>query len=173
MPMTDFAGILSVIDYGKLPPWALPVAGGTAVFLLLALGISLFGRRRSAREPTDAVPMKLHVAREDAARNGSGDERRRWFRRPGNPTAVLVDDAKRRAPPEEAWVVDRSHGGLCLLMGREVAAESRLKIRVANAAEHVAWLELRTIYVRSVGEKWQVGCAFVGEPELSVLLTFG
>jgi hypothetical protein len=153
----------------QLPPWALPAAGGTAVLLLLIYGFSVLGRRRGPRQ---APPRRsvLNFPRENTSRDGQGEERRCWPRRGGNPTAVLI---QARSETWEGMVVDRSQGGLCLLMDLEPAKGTVLKVRVAKAPEHVPAVEVKTIWSRPVGDRWHIGCQFVSQPPLNVLLFFG
>jgi len=171
--MNYLSALVGVIDVSQFPPWVVPTAGGVSVVLVLLVAMSLMRKRRPAQRPAPARPTMLSMPRQDTARNGTGEERRRWPRRGGNPTAVIVNDATRRGEPEPGWIVDRSEGGVCLLFGREVRPDSRVQIRVANAPSNVPWVEVTARYCRPIGERWHIGCQFVEPPAMMVLLMFG
>jgi hypothetical protein len=154
----------------QLPEWALPAVVAVAGLGVLLLVFALLGRRGQDSAP----PEKPNIALpREAARDGKGDERRRWPRRGGNPTRVLLSSNKGRGEQSEGLVVDRSLGGICLLMNKQVPRGTTLSVRAVHAPEHVGWVEIKAVYVREVGERWQVGCQFVGTPPLSVVLLFG
>ena len=46
-------------------------------------------------------------------------------------------------------------------------------VEVVCSPEHIPEVEVRTIWIRPAGEKWHIGCKFVGTPALNVLLFFG
>jgi hypothetical protein len=167
--MDTLPQLIADLEMLGLPPWALPLVGGALGLGLLLVGFSVLGRRRPAR-PAPGQAQVTYL-REDAAQHGMGEERRRSPRRGGNPTAVQVK--YRRVEPFEALVVDRSAGGLSLLMDRELEAGLILSIRVVQAPPQVPWVDVKTVHSRPVGERFQIGCQFVAPPPMSVLLFFG
>ncbi len=158
------------LDLSQLPPWAVPAAGAAAALLLILMAMSLRGRRRES-PPEPPRRGVLNIPRENASRDGLGEERRRWFRRGGNPTLVVITPG--RGDPWEGMVVDRSQGGLCLLMDREPQKGTVLSVRMAQAPEHIPAVEVRTVWSRPVGDRWHIGCQFTKQPPLNVLLFFG
>ena len=155
----------------RLPEWALPAVAAVGGIGLLLLILTLLGRKGPAIPPAEKANIAL--PRDNAARDGQGEERRRWPRRGGNPTRVLLAGSKGRGEQADGLVVDRSQGGLCLLVNREVARGTILSVRAVHAPEHVPWVEIKAVYIRQVGERWQVGCQFVDAPPLTVILLFG
>ncbi len=155
----------------RLPDWALPAMIGIALIGVLLVVFTMIGRKPPAIPPAEKPNIAL--PREDATRDGKGDERRRCPRRGGNPTRVLLAGSKGRGEQSEGMVVDRSMGGMCLLVNQQVSRGAILGVRSVHAPEHVGWVDIKAVYAREVGERWQVGCEFVETPPLSVVLLFG
>lgn len=162
--------IAEMNTYG-LPLWLVAGVGGLLALAVLFFGLSQFTRRRALPEP--ATKTKVTRLRDNPSRHGSGEERRRYPRRGGNPTPILINNQRGKDEPWPGMVVDRSEGGLCLLVDREVTDGSVLKVRVKMAPQHVPWIMVETRYCRPVGERYQVGCQFVEAPPLNLLLFFG
>ena len=103
------------------------------------------------------------------------DERRRAIRRGGLPTPILVVDAKagKRAKATEAYVLDRSTGGLRLALEKGFPAGSALLAKPGNAPEGFDWVKLVVRNCREVGDYFELGCQFETDLELSRLLMFG
>jgi hypothetical protein len=103
------------------------------------------------------------------------DERRRSIRRGGLPTPILVVDSKggKRAKATEAYVLDRSTGGLRLALERAFPAGSTLLAKPGNAPEGFEWVKLVVRNCREVGDYFELGCQFETDLELSRLLMFG
>jgi hypothetical protein len=103
------------------------------------------------------------------------DERRRSIRRGGLPTPILVVDSKggKRAKATEAYVLDRSTGGLRLALERAFPAGSALLAKPGNAPEGFEWVKLVVRNCREVGDYFELGCQFETDLELSRLLMFG
>src|SRR5437867_3616985 len=64
-------------------------------------------------------------------------ERRRWARRRGNPVSVRIHGG-RAGSPIDAWVIDRSSGGVCLLVDEEVLVGADLEVCAGETARPVA-----------------------------------
>lgn len=103
------------------------------------------------------------------------DERRRSIRRGGLPTPILVVDSKggKRAKATEAYVLDRSTGGLRLALERAFPAGTTLHAKPGNAPEGFEWVKLVVRNCREVGDYFELGCQFETDLELSRLLMFG
>ncbi len=103
------------------------------------------------------------------------DERRRSIRRSGLPTPIQVIDPKsaRKPKPVEAYVLDRSTGGLRLATETAFAAGTILGVRPGSAPADFDWVKLVVRNCREVGDYFELGCQFELELELSKLLMFG
>lgn len=144
--------------------------------LVVILVFLILGRRKKFGGPV--VLPSAHAASADweaphpLARH---DERRRSIRRGGLPTPILVVDAKggKRAKATEAYVLDRSTGGLRLAMERAFPAGSSLLAKPGNAPDGFEWVKLVVRNCREVGDYFELGCQFESDLELSRLLMFG
>jgi hypothetical protein len=149
--------------------WLALAAGLAVVLVFLLLGR---GRRGGALVlPTGAAGWH-DWENPPTARH---DERRRSIRRAGLPTPILVVDAKggKRARSSEAYVLDRSTGGLRLALERPVPVGTNLLAKPGNAPEGFQWVKLTIRNCREVGDYFEVGCQFESDLELSRLLMFG
>lgn len=85
---------------------------------------------------------------------------------------VQVMDALEGGLPSPGWVVDRSLGGMCLEMDREVELGTTLKVRRYEDG-NAPWVELRVQSVRPFEGAWHLGCQFLRSPSWEVLMQFG
>jgi hypothetical protein len=159
--------------------------GGSALLLAIAAGLVvllafiLFARRREP--PRDFRPIPLPQSPVGSADWDSPDlanrhdERRRSIRRTGLPTPILIVEAKagRSGHAVEAYVLDRSSGGLRLALEKSYGVGSVLMARPGNAPEGFPWVKVIVKSCREVGDYFEVGCQFERELELSRLLMFG
>jgi hypothetical protein len=153
--------------------WLALGAGLVVILVFLVLG------RRNAKRFSGPVALESgpvaspdweaphHMARHD--------ERRRSIRRGGLPTPILVIDSKagKRAKATEAYVLDRSSGGLRLALEKAFPAGSQLLAKPGNAPEGFEWVKLVVRNCREVGDYFELGCQFETDLELSRLLMFG
>jgi len=146
--------------------------------LVVILVFLVLGRRNAKRFQGPVVLPSAPAASPDweaphpLARH---DERRRSIRRGGLPTPILVIDSKagKRAKATEAYVLDRSSGGLRLALERAFPAGSLLLAKPGNAPEGFEWVKLVVRNCREVGDYFELGCQFETDLELSRLLMFG
>jgi hypothetical protein len=151
------------VDLSSWRTWVVPLSGILVASVLLLLGV-LIGRRSRKLSSEEAVGSFLP---------GSVADRRRWQRRKGNRVAVLLADARSHGKSLEAWVLDRSEGGLCLLLDDPVEMGTLWKARPAGAAEAVPWLTIEARACRPTLGGCAVGFRFLQAPPLHVLLLFG
>jgi serine/threonine protein kinase len=103
---------------------------------------------------------------------GSADQRTAP-RRGGNLVPVLVSDALAPEEPLRGWVLDRSTGGLGLLVEDAVEIGSIVRVRPDRSDVAAHWVPVRVVHCRPERIRWRVGCQFVEKPTWAVLSTFG
>jgi hypothetical protein len=150
------------------PVWVAPVAG------LAVAGLSLFvGRAWQRSRQASSLIDESESAPPDPFEVGSAMERRLAARRVGRHVRVYVSDASAKAPPFDGWVLDRSIGGVCLSLGRQVPPETILSIRAYNAADTIPWTQVRVLRCQSQGNHYQLGCQFLRTPPFNAMMLFG
>jgi len=159
-----------ISDHASSDPalWLAVVAG-----LVVLIFFFIFRRRKPTNEP---VMLPQGSADWDGpVASARHDERRRSIRRGGLPTPIIVVDSKsgRKAKASEAYVLDRSSGGLRLALERPVQVGSTLLAKPGNAPEGFEWVKVQIRNCREVGDYYEVGCQFETDLELSRLLMFG
>jgi hypothetical protein len=146
----------------------LPVAAGVVAGLGVVGMLHYLIRPRivlaRTNSPTEVVDPFVH---------GSAGELRKSFRRQGNPVEVLLVNQHTRAAPFKGYVVDRSVGGLGLLLEDPVELEAQLTVRPVNAPHIAPWVEIVVKSCRRSDPGWEVGCQFVKTPPWALLLMFG
>jgi hypothetical protein len=103
----------------------------------------------------------------------SEQQRRGSLRRDGQAVSVqvaLFDGQGEKIPGE---VIDRSRGGLRMVVGQAVPPTTLLRIRAPHAPENVGWIQLEVRRCDQVNGKWELGCQFTQDHPWSVLLLFG
>jgi hypothetical protein len=121
----------------------------------------------------DGAPPPPRLGPSQPDRLASGDERRTAPRRKDNPIEVHISDAAARAAPAPGRVVDRSVGGLCLAVSDPVEVGTILSVRPATAPASIPWVQIEVRRQTVRAGYWELGCAFVQRPPLSVILLFG
>jgi hypothetical protein len=156
--------------FDAAPPWqawVIPAAGFVAALLSLFVGRLLLSRSRTRqRSEAEAPPY-------DPFDYGSATERREAPRRKGNPIEVLVTDPEVAGEPVRGWVVDRSMGGLCLMLNDEIAPGTVLNIMPRNGPPATPWVEVEVRTCKKDRTGYEAGCQFVRTPPWAVLLLFG
>jgi len=104
---------------------------------------------------------------------GSASERRTASRRMGRHVRIYVSDAAAEATPVEGWVLDRSLGGLCISLGRQMPPDTILSIRAYNASDTIPWAQVRVLRCESQGNHFQLGCQFIRTPPFNAMMLFG
>jgi hypothetical protein len=108
----------------------------------------------SAREPTPAK------------------EKRITARQAGKPLKVLISDARATKKPIEGLVMNRSIGGLCILVPEKVSDKTVLSVRAADAPAEVPWVQVEVRRCETRGVRYEFGCQFVKAPSDGVLYQF-
>ncbi len=160
------------------PPWqtwVIPAAGLFASLMSLVVGRFVLSniRSRSKAAATGHAGPAAEGATYDPFDHGSVTERRTTARRKGNPIEVLITEGDGETEPYRGWVVDRSMGGLCLLLHDDVAAGTVLSIKPRSAPPATPWVQLTVRSCKKDRAGYEVGCQFVKTPPWAVLLLFG
>src|SRR5581483_7140696 len=133
--------------------WVIPLAGLASAGLTLVMGRALLRKRRQAA-PQDGNTLKM-----DPFVHGSANERRTSLRRTGKHIKVLVSGAGGvEEPAEQAYVVDRSLGGICFLLPRELPENTLLKIRSVEASADSPWVQVQVKRCEHKELDWEIGC---------------
>jgi hypothetical protein len=152
--------------------WVIPAAGLFASLLALIVGHHFLSRSHKPvkEEPGDSPRGPTH---HDPFDDGSVSERRGAARRKGNPVEVFITDAEATREPVRACVVDRSVGGLCLLVSEEVEPGTVLSVKPRNAPPATPWIQVEVRACKKDRAGYEVGCQFVHTPPWPVMLLFG
>jgi hypothetical protein len=160
----------SILRFFTEQMWAIPVIGALVASLAF-----LAGRRWiTPRPPTVTRPIEEETNLETArlSKRKSDPDRRSAPRRKGNRVEVfLTDDLKRS--PIHGWVVDRSMGGLCLMVEKALTEGEVWQVRPRQAPQTAPWTAIEIRSCRADGGEWEVGCRFVKPPQWNDLLLFG
>lgn len=161
--------VLAVWDFSK------PMIGMPAgILLILAVTIAAISWLKKRRLTSLAASMERMSASQQPLVNSERTiERRQFPRRWGSPVMVLVADAMAQAQPVEGIVLNRSAGGLCLSLPKEVEVGTTLSVRVAIAPSSTAWTPVQVKYCLLFAARWKVGCHFKQTVAEDVLLLFG
>jgi hypothetical protein len=100
-------------------------------------------------------------------------EQRSSPRRGGNLIPVLVSDAVAPEVTLRGWVMDRSTGGLGLLVEDALEIGSHVRVRADRSDVPAAWVEVCVIHCCQERIRWRVGCQFLQKPGAGLLSTFG
>src|SRR5262245_4928243 len=150
-----WVGVISV-PHPEL--WLGGVAGLLSASVALVVGRGILGRR--ARPQGRPVVKEKNEPERDPFVQCSACERRSSLRRSGKLVHVYVTDADAKAKPFEAWVADRSMGGLCLTSYTPFRAGDRLRVMVENAPPGTPWVEIEVKSIRDEDGRYEIGCQF-------------
>jgi hypothetical protein len=123
----------------------------------------------SSDQPVQLAPVYLPTPDEDIFYLRKGRERRRWVRRWGNPVEVRITSPLH---PEtlSGTVVNRSTGGVALLVDHAFDAGAILKVRAVLAPKNVPCLDVEVKNCRKAGRNWVVGCEYPENPPWNALV---
>ncbi len=128
--------------------------------------------RRQLR-PTPAGRKLVSEAPVPPPATEGGEERRSSPRRKGNPISVLVSNAGATSEPLQGWVVDRSAGGVRLLVDQSVAPGTVLSVRPSKAHPGYTWVQIQVRSCRPERSSYNLGCMFVQKLNWAELQMFG
>jgi hypothetical protein len=151
---------LLLLAWAVDPTWAIPALGCVVCGLAFVLGRRFLFKAPLNPSPDDETFLK-----------GVTTERRATARRKGNAVEVFLSDEV--SEPIPAWVVDRSMGGLCVIVDRPLTEGVTLKIRPRTAPTTMPWTPVLIKSCRPDAGQWEVGCQFTRTPNWNELLQFG
>ena len=73
----------------------------------------------------------------------------------------------------QAWVVDRSSGGIRLLVDQAIDAGTVVTLRPTKAHPSVGWIKVQVMSCCPERNSFKVGCAFVNKLSWAELQAFG
>jgi hypothetical protein len=100
-------------------------------------------------------------------------ERRTAPRRKGNPISVHLTDEARTGEPFEGWVLDRSAGGLRLLVDEAIEVGITLRVRPTKAQTSFPWVLIKVKSCQPERKSWNLGCQFLEKLTWEDLQLFG
>lgn len=160
----------SILRFCTEELWTIPVIGALVTSLAFLVGRRWLAPRPQAVPPPREEEPNLVTAK--LGRQQAEADRRAVPRRKGNRIEVFLTDETKR-PPIQGWVIDRSMGGLCLMVESELAAGATFNVRPKQAPQTAPWTPIEIRSCRGDGLEWQVGCRFVKPPQWNDLLLFG
>lgn len=163
-----FAQLILALDPSRWELWLIAAAGLVAVGFVMLVGRTVFAGQQPA-----LAPRATSATGYDPFLDGSWAERRASLRRRGRQVRVYTSNADMTAPPAEAWVIDRSTGGLCLASAQALPVGTVVSVRPCDAPTTIPWLQLEVRNAREQAEGWEIGCAFLRTPPWGILLHFG
>jgi hypothetical protein len=154
--------------------WGPPAVGLVLMGLFLLVGPLIFRRRRGGG-PT--IESRISFEQRSQRSDGSLEaDRRTATRRKGNPIEVLITDSSGGGSPVKGTVLDRSKGGVRLVVDKSMAAlavGTILSVRPATAPASVNWIQVQVRHYHPRDDGWVVGCQFVEIPPMNIVLMFG
>lgn len=94
-------------------------------------------------------------------------------RRSGNPVSVQLRNPALHDDEFQGWVVDRSSGGLGILVDQPVAVNSVLHVRPTKAHSSLPTVQIQVKSCRPERSSFNIGCQFVQKLSWSELQMFG
>jgi serine/threonine protein kinase len=100
-------------------------------------------------------------------------ERRAAPRRTGNAVSLLIAESPSSAEPLRGWVLNRSPGGLGLMVEDAVEIDTVVHVQPQGANLGARWFPVRVIYCFQERIRWRVGCQLVDRLSWDELRLFG
>ena len=162
-------GNLLAFDLSWLSEYSHYVVGcGVAMFVLVVM-MSRWRKRAQLRKPHQSTQSNDDWATPDA----SFGNRRSSIRLEGAPVEISVSCTAFQNTTQQAWVVDRSTGGLRLTIDKGISPGTTMRIMAVNAPKNTEWVTLLVRSCKPIDSHFELGCEFVQTPPWSVLLLFG
>lgn len=154
------------------------IGAGVAILVLTAVTVMSLRRRTPLEEAVLAVPTSNSPPKDEKALSWAPPEqsyadRRGSVRREGAPVRVILSSPSFRNGVSDAYVVDRSTGGLRIIATTAVAPGSALQVRAVNAPDTVGFVTVIVRSCRKEADNYVIGSEFEKTPPWNVLLLFG
>lgn len=162
-------GTLFAFDLNWLGEHAHYIVGCGVAALVLVVMMSRWRMRVQSRKPHQSIPAKDDWATPDP----SFGNRRSSLRREGSPVEIYVSCTAFQNTTQQAWVVDRSTGGLRLTMDKGISPGMTMRILAVNAPKKTEWVTLLVRSCKPIEGHFELGCEFDQTPPWNVLLLFG
>lgn len=147
-------------------PWVVPLIG-TVVCVIAYL---ILRRMLLSDTPTEQVQDIDEV--DIRFLGGITRDRRVAPRRKGNTIQIHVRLTP-EAEPIIGWVLDRSIGGLGILLDQPLDPGLPVQVRSRTASETTPWIEATVRSCRPEGSQYEVGLQFIHIPSWNLMLQFG
>ena len=134
------------------------------------------GKPAASASPADSRPGNGPAP---ARRNGvtvpagQASEKRRSARRQGKAVRVYISGFLGRSVPAIATVVNRSRGGLGIVVDQAVSPGMAFQVRPVRAPEDTPWVCVQVRSCRPSGKRWYLGCQFTENLPWTTVLLFG
>lgn len=109
---------------------------------------------------------------EDEGEEGEGGERRTSSRRKGNPIQLRITRLD-NGELLEGWVVDRSTGGVRILLDQTIPIKTALSVRPVKAATNFPWIKAEVRSCKPERGGYSLGCMFLQKLTWGELQAFG
>jgi serine/threonine protein kinase len=129
------------------------------------------GAHRLTAAPPQPAPAPRPAA--NYGQPGGPPERRTHPRRAGNPTPVLISASPDAPDVLHGWVINRSAGGLGLLVAEPLEILTDLYVRPENEIFHHLCVPVRIVYCFQERLQFRVGCQFLEPVSWTNLRAFG
>jgi PilZ domain len=100
-------------------------------------------------------------------------ERRRAGRRWGNPVAVMIDTGWSKKTSLEGTILNRSDGGIGILVNESFSPGDQLLIRAKEAPPSVPRVRVDVKHCQPTNTGWMIGCKFHEGVDWDTLVWFG
>lgn len=171
LTMHLYSGLaVGALDWQTL---SVPAAGLAVALLIMGAGLFWVGRRKT--KVKEQAPLEAAVGSvADPFVQGPQSDRRQSPRRSGQSIKITIQFVNDPKTVFEGYVMDRSMGGLRLLLERPLTLNQMLNVRSTDAPQTVTWVQVQVRRMLQLPDKsYEVGCQFVRTPPWAVLLTFG
>jgi hypothetical protein len=175
MPFADFLESAKTFASDNLP---IVTGGAVAILILSYLAFSRRKRKVDLDVAAFAAPSSRTIVDEEkvatwAPPEQSYADRRGAVRREGAPVRVLLSSATFHNGVNDGYVVDRSTGGLRILIQSAIAPGSTMQVKAVNAPDTVGFVTVIVRSCRKNTDHFELGCEFEKTPPWNVLLLFG